>query len=129
MHLITKFCDKGNSIYPFYEYGNCSQQKDQIANWWNSVFTPFSPSSYRPEISNSEIVSNQAMISIFHFQISANFSDSRYRPWPRVKQFLMDLEPGAFVCDVGQSSKFFSFFHRIFLSNLRCWSVFKIRFN
>lgn len=36
----------------------------------------------------------------FHV-ILGNFSDSRYRPWPRVKQFLMDLEPGSFVCDVG----------------------------
>ena len=31
-----------------------------------------------------------------------SFSDTRYQPWPRVKQFLMDLEPGSFVCDVGE---------------------------
>ncbi len=38
-------------------------------------------------------------------QISATFSDSRYRAWPRVKQFLMDLEPGAIVCDVGKDQR------------------------
>ena len=43
----------------------------------------------------------KAYVHDVYEQISANFSDSRYRPWPRVKQFLMDLEPGSFVCDVG----------------------------
>ena len=61
---------------------------------------------WTPSISHNDIVSNWGIISNFLFQISANFSDSRYRPWPRVKQFLMDLEPGAFVCDVGQWSSF-----------------------
>ena len=44
----------------------------------------------------------KAYVHDVYEQISANFSDSRYRPWPRVKQFLMDLEPGSFVCDVGE---------------------------
>ena len=44
----------------------------------------------------------KAYVHDVYEQISANFSDSRYRPWPRVKQFLMDLEPGSFVCDVGK---------------------------
>ena len=46
----------------------------------------------------------KAYVHDVYEQISANFSDSRYRAWPRVKQFLMDLEPGAFVCDVGEYS-------------------------
>ena len=50
----------------------------------------------------------KAYVHDVYEQISANFSDSRYRPWPRVKQFLMDLEPGAFVCDVGKKSSDFS---------------------
>ena len=45
----------------------------------------------------------KAYVHDVYEQISANFSDSRYRPWPRVKQFLMDLEPGSFVCDVGKN--------------------------
>ncbi len=44
----------------------------------------------------------KAYVHDVYEQISANFSDSRYRAWPRVKQFLMDLEPGSFVCDVGK---------------------------
>ena len=43
----------------------------------------------------------KAYVHDVYEQISGNFTDSRYRPWPRVKQFLTDLEPGAFVCDVG----------------------------
>ena len=36
-------------------------------------------------------------------QISSHISiDSRYRgAWPRVKQFVQELEPGSVVCDVG----------------------------
>ena len=42
----------------------------------------------------------------YFFCVAGNFSDSRYRPWPRVKQFLIDLEPGSFVCDVGEHTCF-----------------------
>lgn len=44
------------------------------------------------------------------YQQISNASDSlpdRGRAWPRVKQFLSDLEPGSLVCDVGESIKFF----------------------
>ena len=47
--------------------------------------------------------------------IPGNFSDSRYRPWPRVKQFLADLEPGAFVCDVGMHPKYLDNYTSIFI--------------
>jgi len=35
-------------------------------------------------------------------EIACHFTDTRYRAWPRVKQFLMDLEPGSILCDVGK---------------------------
>ncbi len=34
-------------------------------------------------------------------QLSHHFSEERYRPWPRVRQFLEQLEPGSLVCDAG----------------------------
>ena len=43
----------------------------------------------------------KAYVHDVYQQIACHFSDSRYRAWPRVKQFLLDLEPGSFVCDVG----------------------------
>lgn len=36
-------------------------------------------------------------------QLSHHFSDERYRPWPRVRHFLEQLEPGSLVCDAGNS--------------------------
>lgn len=35
-------------------------------------------------------------------QIAPHLKESRHRPWPRIKQFLMELEPGSLVCDVGK---------------------------
>ncbi|XP_043218207.1 mucin-5AC-like [Amphibalanus amphitrite] len=34
-------------------------------------------------------------------QMAQQLTDLRHRPWPRVRQFLADLEPGSLVCDVG----------------------------
>ena len=35
-------------------------------------------------------------------QMAQQMSDLRHRPWPRVRQFLSELEPGSLVCDVGE---------------------------
>ena len=34
-------------------------------------------------------------------QIAHHFSDTRYKPWPRVAHFLKQLPPGSLVADVG----------------------------
>ena len=34
-------------------------------------------------------------------QIASHFSDTRYKPWPRVVQFLQHLPLGSLVADVG----------------------------
>jgi len=44
----------------------------------------------------------KAYVHEVYQQIACHFTDSRYRAWPRVKQFLVDLEPGSTVCDVGK---------------------------
>ena len=36
---------------------------------------------------------------------SASATSGGYRVWPRVKQFLVDLEPGSLICDVGEVLK------------------------
>ncbi|XP_054715295.1 uncharacterized protein LOC129224772 [Uloborus diversus] len=43
----------------------------------------------------------QAYVHDVYDRIARHFADTRYRPWPRVRQFLMDLEPGSLVVDVG----------------------------
>ena len=35
-------------------------------------------------------------------QIAEHFSDTRYKPWPRVAQFLQQLPPGSLMADVGR---------------------------
>jgi hypothetical protein len=47
----------------------------------------------------------KAYVHDVYDQISGHFSDTRYRAWPRVRTFLLDLEPGSLVCDVGKKYK------------------------
>lgn len=35
-------------------------------------------------------------------KIAPYFNDSRYRAWPKVRQFLLDTEPGSIVADIGE---------------------------
>ena len=129
LHLITKFCFKVDSIYLFMNTAIASSKKIKFILYTVFTFCGISLKYHTMDLFPTiqwfqslsfQMSANFSMISIFVFsdfckllndfnlsfflQISANFSDSRYRPWPRVKQFLMDLEPGAFVCDVGQNS-------------------------
>lgn len=48
------------------------------------------------------IAIEKAYVHDVYEQISQQLSDSRYRTWPKVKQFIQDLEPGSLVCDVGK---------------------------
>lgn len=34
-------------------------------------------------------------------KIAPYFNDSRYKAWPKVRQFLLDLQPGSIVADIG----------------------------
>lgn len=35
-------------------------------------------------------------------KIAPYFNDRRYKAWPKVRQFLLDLQPGSIVADVGR---------------------------
>ena len=56
----------------------------------------------RREREARSIAIEKAYVHDVYEQISQHISDSRYRAWPRVKQFLQELEPGSIVCDVGE---------------------------
>ncbi|XP_063596365.1 probable tRNA methyltransferase 9B [Penaeus indicus] len=60
-----------------------------------------SPEESRKEREARSLALERAYVHDVYDQISAHFSSARYRAWPRVRQFLTDLEPGAFVADVG----------------------------
>ena len=50
----------------------------------------------------------KAYVHDVYDQLSHHFSEERYRPWPRVRQFLEQLEPGSLVCDAGIERRLFS---------------------
>ena len=45
-------------------------------------------------------------ISGTQFPAGASADSQRGRAWPKVKQFLSELEPGSLVCDVGKQNLF-----------------------
>ena len=49
-----------------------------------------------------------------------HFADVRYKAWPKVKEFLMNQDPGSIVADVGElklrSEQNFPCFHFLFLN-------------
>lgn len=50
-------------------------------------------------------------------KIAPYFNDSRYRAWPKVRQFLVDLEPGSIVADIGERP----------LSSIQIWLYFFLK--
>lgn len=57
----------------------------------------------------------QAYVHEVYEQCAEKTTQSKH--WPRVYQFLQELEPGALVCDIGQSHA--DVFFNIFLSGKR----------
>lgn len=51
------------------------------------------------------IALEKAYVHQVYQQISSQYQENhKSRSWPRIKQFLEDLEPGSLVCDVGKIS-------------------------
>ena len=38
-------------------------------------------------------------------QIAEHFSDTRFKPWPRIARFLMEQPPGSIIADVGEDKR------------------------
>lgn len=52
-----------------------------------------------------------ALEKAYVHDVYEQFSEGpRGRPWPKVNQFLADLEPGSLVCDVGEFTHSTTFF-------------------
>ena len=56
----------------------------------------------RKEREARSIAIEKAYVHDVYEQISQHVADNRYRAWPRVKEFVQDLEPGSIICDVGK---------------------------
>ena len=56
----------------------------------------------REERQARSLALERAYVHDVYDRIAHHFADTLYRPWPRVRQFLEDLEPGSLVADVGE---------------------------
>lgn len=50
-------------------------------------------------------------------RIAPFFNDSRYKAWPRVRQFLLEQEPGSIVADVGKVPNFYQKIEKRIIQN------------
>ena len=57
----------------------------------------------KDERESRSVALEKAYVHEVYDQLSHHFSDDRYRPWPRVRNFLQQLEPGSLVCDAGNN--------------------------
>lgn len=53
-----------------------------------------------PKVPNSEAYENEYVHEVYE-QIASHFSETRYKPWPIVEAFLMNLSIGAIGLDIG----------------------------
>jgi ubiquinone/menaquinone biosynthesis C-methylase UbiE len=62
------------------------------------------PPPIRSTLPKSEVDANeleQEHVHKVYNDIAHHFSDTRYKPWPRVVEFLRTFQPGSLVLDVG----------------------------
>lgn len=57
----------------------------------------------REERQARSIALEKAYVHEVYQHIAPHFLQRKYRAWPRVKQFLLGLEPGSLVADVGKT--------------------------
>ncbi|PVD34929.1 hypothetical protein C0Q70_06210 [Pomacea canaliculata] len=70
-------------------------------------------------LTENEEISHDLFTAIFvlqvYEQIGAHFSDTRYKPWPQIAQFLLAQEPGSLFMDTGcGNGKYFGINKNIF---------------
>ena len=55
-------------------------------------------------MSNDKLARSVALEQAYVHDVYEQFNDNpRSKPWPRVQEFIENLEPGSIVCDVGES--------------------------
>lgn len=65
-------------------------------------------------VAEERVARSVALEKAYVHDVYEQFSDGpRGRPWPKVNQFLADLEPGSLVCDVGKIILQQLFSHRV----------------
>ena len=62
----------------------------------------------RKEREARSIAIEKAYVHDVYESISSHVADNRYRAWPRVKEFIQDLEPGSIICDVGKINRIYT---------------------
>ena len=62
----------------------------------------------RKEREARSIAIEKAYVHDVYESISSHVADNRYRAWPRVKEFIQDLEPGSIICDVGKITRIYT---------------------
>lgn len=51
---------------------------------------------------NNPVLKEKEHVHEIYSQIATHFSDTRYKPWPKIAEFLESLPDGSIVADVGQ---------------------------
>jgi len=67
--------------------------------------------AHQSDIKNTPI--EEKFVKDIYDTIAPHFSDTRYKPWPKIQAFLESLPVGSLVCDIGKSP------FKCFLPNLR----------
>lgn len=53
------------------------------------------------EATNKPTSLEQKYVYEVYEKIALHFSETRYNPWPKILEFLKNIEPGSLVADIG----------------------------
>lgn len=56
----------------------------------------------RFEIEKKSKLLEQIYVHDVYERIADDFESQQYKPWPKIREFLLNLEPGSLVLDVGK---------------------------
>ena len=74
-------------------------QASKVASSGQTTLSPLDSFDFKDEIQAS--VFEAEFVHKVYDVIAPHFSNTRHTPWPKVSEFLMRLEPGALIADVG----------------------------
>lgn len=59
----------------------------------------------RYEIEKKSALLEQVYVHDVYERIAEDFEDKQYKPWPKISEFLLNLEPGSLVLDAGECGR------------------------